>query len=152
MNVRVLGGCFNYVVVPWNLLYSGTRLDFQCHVSYKHFAVLFRRAYSYSLYPTHLTRPEFWVPARHIAYTNITENVIPLRLCKYTLFSKSEDHLFLQPLHFRSTRTIITHCIHTVSRNAIIFQADNAAPQWMRIRKTMKFLKNKTWKTERRRS
>ena len=49
---------------------------------------------SYSLYSTHLTRSEFLVPARGIAYTNITHNVIPLSLCKYTLFSKSEDHLF----------------------------------------------------------
>ena len=28
---------------------------------------------------------------------------------KYTLYSKSVDHLFVQPLHLRSTRTIITH-------------------------------------------
>ena len=42
---------------------------------------------SNNLYSTHLTHSAFWVPARGIAYTNITHNVIPLSLCKYTLFS-----------------------------------------------------------------
>ena len=42
------------------------------------------------------------IPARGIAYTNITLIVIPLSLCKYTI------HLFVQPVHLRSTRTIVT--------------------------------------------
>ena len=63
---------------------------------------------SYSLYSKRLTCSQSLVPARGIAYTNITHIVIPLSLCKFTLFSKSEDHLFLQPVHLRSTRTIIT--------------------------------------------
>ena len=40
-------------------------------------------------------------------------------LCEYTLFSKSEDHLFVQSMHVRSTRTIITHCRD--SRNTISY-------------------------------
>ena len=42
---------------------------------------------------------------KHHAY------VIPLSLCKYTLFSKSEDHLFMQSLHLCLTRIIITQNI-----------------------------------------
>ena len=51
---------------------------------------------SYSLYSKHLTRTQF------CTRTNITHIVIPLNLCKYTLFSKSEDYLFLQPVHLRA--------------------------------------------------
>ena len=51
---------------------------------------------SYSLYSKHLTRSEFSVPARGIAYANVTHNVIPLSIYN------------LQPVHLRSTRTIIT--------------------------------------------
>ena len=63
---------------------------------------------SNSLYSKHLTRSQSLVPAKDIAYTNITHIVIPLSLCLRTLFSKSEDHLFLPPVRPRSTRTIVT--------------------------------------------
>ena len=70
---------------------------------------------SYSLYSKHLTRTQFCTRSK-----NITHIVIPLSLCKYTLFSKSEDHLFCQPVHLRSTRTIVTW------RILYIFQAEKA--------------------------
>ena len=75
-----------------------------------------------NLYSTLLTRSEFWVPARGIAYTNITNNVIPSNLCKYTLFSKSEDHIFLQPVHLRPTRTIVTQRIRTAAPMLMFFK------------------------------
>ena len=46
---------------------------------------------------------------------NLNATVIPLSLCKYTLFSKSENNLFLQPVHLRSTRTIITYRRYVMS-------------------------------------
>ena len=83
---------------------------------------------SNNLYSTHLTCSEFWVPARGLAYTNITYNVIPLSLCKYTLFSKSEDHLFFatSALSFDKNNR---HTTHTVSESAIIFQAEKTVPE-----------------------
>ena len=129
MNVRVLGRHFNYVVAP-EIYFT------QVHVwiSMLRFVLAFSSFCSgtddsYSLYSTHLTRSEFWVPARGIAYTNITHNVIPLSICKYTSFSKNEDDLFLQPVHLRSTRTKNNyHISHTISRSATIFQAEKAVP------------------------
>ena len=97
------------------VLFFRKPLDFQCHVLYKHFTVLFSHGQtvavlhskrehvrSYSLYSKHLTRTQF------CTRTNITHIAIPLSLCKYTLFFKSEDRLFLQPVHLRSTTTIGT--------------------------------------------
>ena len=83
---------------------------------------------SYSLYSKYLTRSEFWVPASCIAYTNITHIAISLSLCKYTLSFKSEDHFFVQPMHLRLTRTIITYRIRYLGALYIIFLAEKAAP------------------------
>ena len=77
-------------------------MNFQCHVLFTNprtgrVAVLHskrKHTRSYSLYSKHLTRTLF------CTRTNITHIVIPLSLCKHTLFSKSEDHLFLQLVHF----------------------------------------------------
>ena len=107
MDVRVLGRSFNYVVAP-DIYYTQVLVwlfDVTFCISVSPFCS--GTGGSYSLYSTHLTRSEFWVPARGIVYTNITHNVIPLSLCKYTLFSKREDNLFLQPVHLRSTRIIV---------------------------------------------
>ena len=70
-------------------------MNFQCHVLYMHLSLKSAHAEavavlhskrkhvhsSYSLYLKHLTRSQSLVPARDIAYTNITRIIIPLSLC-----------------------------------------------------------------------
>ena len=92
VNAEWMYVCWVNALITWSLLkfiilrYSS---GFQCHVLYKHFTVLFSHGTdSSSLYSTHLTRSVFRVPARGIAYTNITHIVIPLSLCKYTSFPR----------------------------------------------------------------
>ena len=67
-----------------------------------------KHVHNYSLHSKHLTRTQF------CTRTNITHIVIPLNLCNYTLFSKSEDHLALQLVHLR-TRTIVTQRTRYIS-------------------------------------
>ena len=91
-------------------------MNFLCHVLYGHSPSsprTGRRSCSFALDAR--TRSESSVPARASAYTNITHVVIPLSLCEYTLFSKSEDRLFLQPVHLSSTRTEM-HCRESRTR------------------------------------
>ena len=76
-----------------------------------------RRSYSSALEAK--TRSQSLVPARDIAYTNITHIVIPLSLC--------EDHLFLQPVSF--VRQQPCNISHPVSRSVIIFHSEKAAPE-----------------------
>ena len=123
--MHALGIRFNYVVAPE--IYYTQALGWSFNVT---FCITISTFYSRTdgsnnLYSTLLTRSEFWVPARGIAYTNITHNVTPLSLCKYTLFSKSEDHLFAtSALSFDKNNH---YTPHTLSRSAIIFQAEKAA-------------------------
>ena len=100
MNVRVLGRRFNYVVT--SEIYYTQVLVWIFNVTFCISISPFCSGTdgSNSLYSTHLTRSEFLAPARGIAYTNITHYVISLSLCKYTLFSKSEDHLYCNQCAF----------------------------------------------------
>ena len=63
-------------------------MNFQCHaftarVRVRAEPVAVKHVRSYSLYSKHLTRTQF------CTRTNVTHIVIPLSLCKYTMFSKS---------------------------------------------------------------
>ena len=108
MNVRALGGRFNCLIGP-EFYYTQVLVWISMSRLYKYFIVLFGHGRQLQfVFDASNTLSEFWVPARGITYTNITYNVIPLSLSKYTLFFKGEDHLFLQPVHLRSKRTIIT--------------------------------------------
>ena len=109
---------------------------------------------SCSSYSTHLTRSQSLVPARGIAYANITHNVIPLTLRKCALFSKSEDHIFSisAPSFDKNNR----HTTHTVTRGAIIFQAEKAAPVTLLLYHSLlictrfgKFGRENVWKMHR---
>ena len=85
MDVQVMEGNFNYLIAPWNLLYSVIGFDFSYSILYCSIR---------SSVPAQATRAQF------CTHTNST-HVTPLSLCKYTLFPKSEDHLFMQSVHLR---------------------------------------------------
>ena len=75
---------------------------------------------SYSLYSKHLTRTQF------CTRTNVTHILIPYGLCKHLLFSKSErSFIFATGAKIDKNNR---HTTQTVSRSAIIFQAEKAAP------------------------
>ena len=119
LNVRVLSRRFNYVIASKSYYTQVLIWIFNVTFCTSISPFCFDTDGSYSLYSTHLTRSEFWVPARGIAYTNITHNVIPLSL-GMRCFPKSEDDLFLQPVHHRSTRTIINHINFSFSKYRFI--------------------------------
>ena len=78
---------------------------------------------SYSLYSKQHVRS--FGPSRGIAYTNITHIVVPLSLCKYTLFPKVKIIYFATSAPSFDKNN--NHKSHTVSRSAIIFRAETAA-------------------------
>ena len=85
INEQVLGKRFNYVVTP-EFYYTQVLVGiFNVTFCISILSFCSGTDGSYSLYSTHLTRSEFCIPARGIAYTNITHNVI---LCKSRCFPR----------------------------------------------------------------
>ena len=85
---------------------------------------------SNSFYSTHLTRSGFSVPERGIVYTNSTHNVIPLsQIC--VVFQKWRSFVFGTSAPSFDKNNY--HITHTVSRSAIIFQAEKPHQKQIRI-------------------
>ena len=88
MDVRMLGRSFNYVVSP-EIYYTQVLVwIFNVTFCISTSPLCFRTGTELQFVLDAFNTFGVLVPARDIVYTNISHNVIPLSLCKYTLFSQ----------------------------------------------------------------